>query len=137
MNFKLVRKEYRQDGIFSVMTDIIGNNPFQTLEHAYQQFDNTYAPKIPKGAYTCIRGQHQLHSMTQPFTTFEVTNVPGHTNILLHVGNYNSDSDGCILLGLDVADTANWQKMITSSKEAFTKFMELQQGLDSFLLTVE
>ena len=88
----LKRTEFRDDGIFGELS--AGNLNLVTLEHSYDK-----KPKIPVGTYKCVRGVHHLANMVHPFTTFEVTGVPGHTNILIHPGNWNSDSEGCILVG--------------------------------------
>lgn len=102
-----------------------------TLEHSYDG-----APKLPVGAYTCVRGPHRLHGMDHDFETFEVTGVPGHTGILFHWGNYNKDSEGCILLGrVMTASPIGW--MVTHSKETFAMWMAACGGRESFQLTVE
>lgn len=135
MNLTLARKFYEPQGIFSILTNDAGQIAC-TLEHAYPSTGaHPYAPKIPDGTFTCRRGQHQLASMTSPFTTFEVTGVPGHTNILFHIGNYNKDSEGCILMGR-AFDVATDPTMILHSKATFGAFMELMKGVDSFTLTV-
>lgn len=137
MNLKLYRNMDRSDGIFGYITDENDTLLYKTLEHSYIDYKGDYSPKLPIGTYTCVRGQHQLHSMKQPFTTFEVTNVPGHVGILFHVGNYNGDSDGCILLGTSVSVMDNGGLMLDSSKVAFDKFMDAQKNCDSFTLEVK
>jgi len=132
MDMFLKRNAAVAEGIFGSLSTAGGTHLFATLEHAYEQPDGTYAPKLPPGTYACVRGQHQLAHMAQPFTTFEITGVPGHTNILFHVGNYNEDSEGCVLVGAVRSDN-----MITHSKMAFEAFMDLQSGVDQFNLTVE
>lgn len=127
---KLTRLEYNENGIFSELIDSAGNK-YITLEHAYKQSDGTYLPKITKGVHKCVRGQHQLHS-GPPFSTFEITGVPGHSNLLFHVGNYNNDSDGCVLVGLQ-----RMQDMIAASKLGFKRFMDSLDGINEFTLTVE
>lgn len=131
MDLRLVRTEFGEHGVFGTLLDINGNQIAFTLEHSYQQPDSTWRSKLMDGTYICVRGQHQLANMTHPFETFEITNVPGHTNILIHVGNYNDDSEGCVLVGLH-RDTA----MILNSRMAFGKFMDLENGSDKFTLTV-
>ncbi len=74
---------------------------------------------------------HRLHGMTEDFETFEIRGVPGHTGILFHWGNYNQDSDGCVLLG-----SARNGDMIVNSREEFANFMELQKGINNFELVV-
>jgi hypothetical protein len=131
MDLTLTRQEAKDTGIFSILTDTDGNIVAYTLEHAYQDADGNWSPKIYNGTFTCVRGQHRLASMTEDFTTFEVTGVEGHSNILYHPGNTEQDSHGCILLG-----EARVGDSITHSKITFNKFMELQKGLDTFTLTV-
>lgn len=143
MNLVLKRLQSGPDGIFSDLLDEDGTLVAQTLEHAFNAAapGYLYQPKLPYGEFKCVRGTHKLHDMV-PFWTFEVTGVPGHTGILFHIGNYNADSDGCILLGNHVIATEGPEadskivKMITESKKAFAKFMALQEGVDEFTLTV-
>jgi hypothetical protein len=126
MNLILKRTQYRAEGIFSELMDDRGELIAVTLEHSYS---NT--PKIPPGVYRCLRSLHRLHGMTQDFETFEVTGVEGHRGLLFHWGNFNRDSDGCILLG-----DRQVEDMVTHSRDSFQMFMQLQAGLGSFLLTV-
>ncbi len=130
MNLRLERRLYRADGIFSDLKDESGKVIAVTLEHSY---DNK--PKIPNGTFTCKRGQHRLHGMTNAFTTFEITGIAGHDNLLFHWGNYNKDSDGCVLVGKSVAFVAG-SKMITQSRITFDQLMQSELSIDSFQLTV-
>ena len=91
-------------------------------------------PKIPQGVYTCMRGEHELENGPK-FITFEVMGVPGHSGLLFHKGNFDNDSKGCILLGMNVVG-APGARMITQSGLAFDRFMALQKGVDDFQLTV-
>lgn len=128
--FVMKRQSSNSWGIVSTLTkdsDIV----FTTLEHAYQNPDKSYSPKIPHGTYTCVRGMHQLAHMAHPFETFEITGIVGHTNILFHVGNFNADSEGCVLLGQGLGN-----QMIIGSKVAFDTFMASLSGVDSFTLEV-
>jgi hypothetical protein len=126
MNLHLTRKQYRDDGIFGeIDCDKIY---FFTLEHSYDKM-----PKIPQGVYRCTRWDSPKFG----YQTFMLNDVPGHDHILIHIGNYNHDSEGCILIGLGLGRTKNNGVMITSSKQAFQKFMELQEGVDEFTLTIE
>jgi hypothetical protein len=125
MTLTLVRNDFTPDGIFGILQDASGKLVLVTLEHSY---DNK--PKLPDGTYTCVKGIHRLHDNV-PFEAYEVMNVPGHTGILAHIGNYNSDSDGCILLGMERNNI-----MITHSMIAFSKFMALLDGQQTFDLVV-
>lgn len=136
MNVTLNRTQYRADGIFGELRSDTNHKVLSfILEHAYLQDDGSYQPKVPPGVYTCKRGDHKLHNMVNAFTTFEVLNVPNHSGILFHIGNYCADSDGCLLMGEAIVPSSKGQ-MITQSKANFADFMKLQDGLDSFQLTV-
>jgi hypothetical protein len=73
--------------------------------------------------------------MNADFVTFEVQNVPGHTDILFHWGNWNKDSAGCILLGDGIAQSSQGQ-MVVDSKKTWEAFMATLTGVDSFELVV-
>ena len=139
MTLTSTRNKFRADGIFGVTTDQEGKELFVSLEHAYQQPDGSYAPKMLAGTYTCKRGVHLLKDASAPFETFEVLDVPGHTNILFpHPGNYNNDSEGCTLCGVGVSiDTNTKALMITGSRLTFQKFMDTMTGIDEFTLIVK
>lgn len=130
MTLRLRRIEFREDGIFSELYDPNGKILAHTLEHSYD-----LKPKLYDGTFTCVRGMHKLHNNV-PFQTFMIAGVTGHTGILFHVGNWNADSDGCVLLGAGIAQSSKGQ-MVTGSITTFTEFMTLLQGLDQFELIVE
>lgn len=133
MKWQLKTTDYRIDGIFSELLSEDGTRVGATLEHAYPSGDG-FLPKLPRGAtYTCVRGQHQLEHGA-PFITFEITGVPGHSGILFHVGCFNQDSNGCVLVGDMVVKPATW--WINRSRDTFEKLMLALDGVDSFDLEV-
>lgn len=136
MIMTLTRDMYRPDGIFGELHDEDANRIAVTLEHAFQDMYVNYLPKIPKGTYTCVRGLHRLNGMRGDFETFEVTGVAGHSGLLFHWGNYQSDSSGCILLGEQI-NGEEGHDMVTNSRATFAKFMALLKGIDSFELLVQ
>jgi hypothetical protein len=131
MNCTLIRAEWRPDGIFGQI--ISDDNQFKcvTLEHAYLVQGN-WMPKIPVGEYECARRLSPRFN----FEVFEVLNVPNCTYIEIHPGNYNADSEGCILLGESAIEQPNGEKIISMSRQAFGQFMLMQNGLQTFKLTV-
>ncbi|CAM6004808.1 unnamed protein product [Sphagnum balticum] len=129
--FVLTRTRFCADGIFGELKTADGGFVAYTLEHSY---DNK--PKLVNGIYTCKRGPHRLHGMTQDFTTFEVMGVPNFngvpvTGILFHWGNYDKDSEGCILMGSSETPT-----MIGNSRQTWSDFMNSLNGVDNFELEV-
>lgn len=144
MDMTLKRSNFFSYGIFSVCGDSskfwdTACMPLMvTLEHSYENDSmagHPWVPKLENGVYKCVRGIHRLKDM-KPFETFEVTGVPGHSGILFHVGNYNKDSEGCILVGHKIAILPGGEKMISGSRDMFAKFMQAQAGCDEFTLTV-
>lgn len=129
MKMKLIRFNYAKDGVFSTLEDEKDNHIAKTLEHSYNG-----KPKLPSGKYKCVRGIHKLKDM-KPFETFEILNVPGHTGILFHTGNWNKDSDGCVLLGDSVEDSPQGE-MVTNSRLTFQKFMRILKDVNEFELEV-
>lgn len=138
MNLVIKRTNYREDGIFSqIMREDTGEELMVSLEHAYPSdtIDNAFVPKLPPGTYICQRGMHRLHGMTEDFETFEILGVDGHSGILFHVGNFNSNSEGCVCVGEMIYDrNPDW--MVTKSEYTFERFMQMQAGINLFSLTV-
>ena len=132
MNLILTNTDYLATGIFGTLEDEYESFLLQTIQHSYEVEPGVYAPKLPVGGYTCKRGMHILEKMHEPFETFEICGVPGHTNILFHVGNTNKDSSGCVLLGL----FRSGDDSIMQSRAAFSLFMQKQTGVDEFYLAV-
>ena len=134
MNLILKRTEFHDYGVIGELLTQDGFRKIaMTLEHSYSPENQ---PKVPKGIYTCQRGIHRLASQRKEFETFEILKVPGHTGILFHVGNYETDSSGCVLLGDSVSYVfLPW--MLKFSRIAFTRFMSLQEGIDTFQLEVQ
>lgn len=138
MDLTLTRLKKGADGIFSELEDTDGEFVAYTLERAYavpNSFPTEWGPKIPAGEYICIRGIHQLAN-GKPFETFEVLGVAGHTGLLFHCGNFDSDSQGCILLGQQIQNINAETKMVTQSQVAFANFRALEAAINSFMLTV-
>lgn len=65
---------------------------------------------ITQGLYNCIPHNSPKHP-----DTWEVLKVPGRTNILIHVGNYVKDTQGCILVGKTIDSSV---PMVGNSGEA-------------------
>lgn len=127
----------RPDGVFSTL--FCDNALFcQTLEHAFEDADGNYYPKVKRGAtYKCKRGRHRLdhYNKGEPFWTFEITGVVGHSGILFHPGNFNRNSDGCVLTGEKLHTESN-EWWIDNSGLAFGQLMAQLDNVDEFDLEV-
>ena len=113
----------REDGRFGVF--IFDSVPFAvTLEN-----DKLC---IPAGRYLCKRTRTPTYGIV-----FEITGVPGRTAILIHWGNIDDNSKGCVLLGESFNVWSDGSVSVASSKIAFQEFMQRAEGIDSFWLTVK
>lgn len=136
MDMQLTTDMWRSDGIFGTLKSKDASFSCLTLEHSYENDDKTFGPKLPAGVYKCVRGTHTLHNGIS-LECFELQNVPGHTGMLIHPGNYNDNSDGCILVGRALGWKLGGQiRMITYSDQTFKELMQLQDGQNEFQLTV-
>jgi hypothetical protein len=132
MNISLERSHIGSDGAFGRFFDVNDRHVCFTLEHAYLNADGTYSVKLPPGKYTCKRRM----SPHFKYELFQILGVPGHDFIEIHKGNFNNDSDGCVLLGENVKPQFNGDLMLINSAVAFDAFMDLQHDVDEFELTV-
>ncbi len=85
---------------------------------------------IPAQQYQCRRVTTPTHG-----NTFEVTNVPGRTNILFHKGNTSEDTAGCILLGQYFGKLGE-HRAVLNSGTTYKKFMSLVAPFDLLHLTI-
>lgn len=134
MKLFLNRNFFLEYGIFGELTcEEFPKFKLYTLEHSYKREDGTFYPKLGIGQYVCKLGEHRLKFMDHTFQTYEITGVLGHTGMLFHVGNYNKDSEGCVLLGSGI-DLHS--KAIYGSKDGFSKFIDLLGNRTQFDLMV-
>lgn len=84
---------------------------------------------IPCGSYSCVKGKSPSKNMQLNGEVFKVLGVPGRDNILIHIGNYLTDTLGCILVGKYYNNN-----MISSSTEAMKKL--LKELPDEFILEI-
>lgn len=142
MDLVLGRYDRASDGVFGALYPFGEQTPswrLSTLEHAYGvNSDGEWLPKLPAGTWTCQRGWHSLEHGWQGWT-YQIMNVPDHTNMLFHPGNGEEDSDGCVLLGTNVVHTTVHglpERWVVQSRRAFGVFMRAQAGCETFQLTV-
>ncbi len=85
---------------------------------------------IPVGSYICKKRWSEKYGHH-----FIVEGVPGRSYILIHFGNYYTNTKGCILVGLAFTDINNDGLLdVTSSKNTMKQLYDLQP--DEFVLEV-
>lgn len=98
---------------------------------------------IPAGRYRLVRTVYYKHN----YETFEVTPVPNRHRILIHPGNTEEDTDGCILVGLrrgtlwvpdedDPLHKLALKDAVVESQAAFATFMDWMRGVDDAYLVI-
>lgn len=84
---------------------------------------------IPEGTYTVIS-----HNSPKFPNTWQVTNVPGRSAILIHNGNTIDDTLGCILVG-ETYGNINGKPAVTNSVKTLAKLRTILP--DTFTLTIK
>ena len=84
---------------------------------------------IPAGIYRC-----GPYSSKKYPNAYQIHDVPGRTYILIHAGNSEKDTTGCVLLGLGFAPLGS-TTVLTQSRAAIVLFLSLI-GREDFELEI-
>ena len=115
----------RDDGCFGVL--LWTGRPFAV------SLERTFAdgrPIIGAGTHRCKRTDFHAGG----YETFEIE-VPGHTRVLFHRGNVETESEACVLVAESFARMGTLTA-IADSEHGFKEFMSVTLGLDEFDLEV-
>lgn len=117
------RMEYGNRQTLGNMVVYQGDQPIytcKTLELADRGNRNDISC-IPEGKYRVVK-----HTSPSFGKSFWIKNVPGRSEILIHVGNFYWDIRGCILVGQSHKDiSGDGLKDITESKRTIEDLWEL------------
>ena len=136
----LKRIAQTEDGTFGVLLMESGIPWMLTCERPWRE-NASNVSCIPAGIYECKLVDSPTHG-----TVFEITGVPGRTNVLIHPGNTEIDTKGCPLLGRRFGVTqavdpdtqhTEMQPAVLESKDAFSEFMRVMDCLKFTLKIVE
>ena len=110
------------EGVFGAILHL--GVPFAvTLEHSF--LDNQ--PIIPAGVYTCVASRY----IRGGYRTFEIVGVVGHSRLLFHKANWETDLEGCVGIGEGFA-VLEGRLAIAQSGQGFAEFWEKVGHLPSF-----
>lgn len=132
--FTLKRIAKKADSTFGVFLD--GDTPFcLTIELAWRD-NKPDISCIPVGEYLCQRTVKIKHG-----ECFEILYVPNRSDILIHKGNFTTDTLGCIILGEQFEDILNPKAnavvtSVLSSGKAYSEFMRRLLGQTQFKLVI-
>jgi uncharacterized protein len=125
---KLVRYKQNDKQTIGILS-VSDTYACDTLELSWNN-NETRKSCIPAGVYECrkrISDKYGEH--------FELLKVPDRSMILIHAGNYNSDTKGCVLVGSGLADiNKDGETDVLNSKKTMAKLVSLLPS--EFLLEI-
>jgi hypothetical protein len=120
---------YADTGIATLGVLKAGRCLLYTLEDSWR--DNRKGVScIPAGTYKCIPHGWEPESPVKMKQTWEITDVPGRSAILIHAGNRDTDTEGCVLVGLGVCSG------VLASSVAALDVLRKMIGPNPFTLTI-
>lgn len=111
-----------------VLTDEEGNKLFSCKTLELPWLDNKRNEScIPLGNYKVITRQSARYNKH-----YHILDVPGRSFVLIHIGNYYTQTKGCILVGEKLVDiNSDGYKDVTNSKTTLHKLLKLApEGFD-------
>lgn len=128
MKAEIKRNIKTVDAVFGVLC-IDDISIAATLELPYKD-NHPEVSSIPAGNYLCQR-------IISPHfgDVFKVMNVPNRQNILIHDGNYPTDTHGCIVVGEKMGNV-NGSMQIINSRVGFKTLMDKLTKINEFNLTI-
>ncbi len=115
----------------STVSLVLVNDAFQCfgLEDEYREEKIIHETRIPAGTYeVALRthgGFHNRYSKRFPGIhkgMLQIVNVPGFTDILIHIGNTDDDTSGCLLVGEQAVCPLFAEKSVLASARAYEIF---------------
>jgi len=124
---KLIRTSYNDDCTRGVL--IVGDDVFYTLELPWKNNERNVSC-IPVGTYKAI---HLPRSHSGKYhNVYHVQQVAGRSGILIHAGNTTTDTDGCILIGINKGHLYG-KPAVLQSKNAMVALNDLLDQSDTVL----
>lgn len=87
---------------------------------------------VPEGEYLTERILWPLHG-----EVFRLLNTAPRTDVLIHKGNFITETKGCIILGSYYEKTQDGKVFVADSGLAFDHFMRLFKGENQFKLVIQ
>lgn len=134
MEVKIIRTNYSEKQTLGRLFIIDGD--FQefdcyTLELPWKN-NNTNISCIPTGVYHMVRRFSEKYG-----SHWWVQNVPDRNMILIHKGNYNTDTHGCILIGSKLYDINKDGNLdVMNSSKTMDELNEVLKNNDNYKLTI-
>ena len=126
----ILKRTYFNDATIGTLCILGEDNPvWHTLE--LPNLDNQKNKScIPEVCY-----EVKPYSSKNYPNVWELQNVHGRTNILIHVGNFTSNTEGCILIGTGAGYMRD-EKAVTNSRVAIEQLREKTDYPNKFNLYI-
>ena len=118
-----------QYGMFGVL--LIQTEVFCVTLEPFEYGNRPFISCIPAGCYECERKVSFNHG-----TTYEIQNVPGRDDVLLHKGNKIEDTEGCVILA-EKFGKLQGNRAILNSGSTFIRFMNEMNPYKNFNLIIK
>lgn len=126
-SFVLLRVTRTPDGVFGVLMQ--GSKPFAVTLEPEDKDNQKGISCIPEGLYYC-----EPWASPKFGRTYEVLNVPNRDKILIHSGNLEEHTKGCILIGESFGELSG-KTAILDSRKGQEEFL-LKAGGSQIMLTI-
>ena len=105
-----------------VLTDDEGNKIYNCKTLELPWLDNKRNEScIPLGNYKVVARQSARYNKH-----YHILDVPGRSFVLIHIGNYYTQTKGCILVGKSISDiNSDGYLDVTNSKSALQELLKL------------
>jgi len=141
MRLEVLRFSSQKDSTLGLLFDITdGDRKFMcyTLEDEYREKKVMHETRIPAGTYDItfrtVGGFHSKYSKKFPDThkgMLWVRNVPNFEYILIHAGNDDDDTSGCLLVGDTQTENIQSDGFVGSSVNAYKRiYKTISEALD-------
>lgn len=115
-----VKRSYTPRGTPGEMLDESGARVCLTIERASVEFSSDH-PCINEGTFRAKRVNSPKHGPN----TWELQDVPGRTNIQVHIANKPHELLGCIAVGVHHFIDDTGEPGVDQSRIAYERFMQL------------
>ena len=108
-----------------------------TLEDEYRAVKVMSETRIPEGTYTIELYDSPSHSKRYGHKMLHLKDVPGFTGILIHKGNSEVDTAGCLLVGNHCQYNPFGSSRITESTLAYDRIYPIIAALTPIQIQVQ
>lgn len=130
----ILKRTYFNDATIGTLSILDEDNPIWHTLELPNLGNQKKISCIPEGVYSVITHESPTHK-----NVWKVENVEDRTDILFHIGNWASDTKGCILVGMSggyIHQNGKPAKAVRQSRSAFRNMKNVLGYPSSFQLLI-